>query len=80
MSVSIPSACICSPGDAAIEAALYPDSDYVDEGYLYFTLTDPETGELAFSKTLEEHNALVEQYRPLWQAYDQKIQQAAANP
>ncbi len=76
----LPVGAICSPGDAAIEAALYPDSDYVDEGYLYFTLTDPETGELAFSKTLEEHNALVEQYRPLWQAYDQKIQQAAANP
>ena len=52
----------------------------MDEGYLDFTLTDPETGELAFSKTLEEHNALVGQYRPLWQAYDQKIQQAAANP
>ena len=52
----LPVGAICSPGDAAIEAALYPDSDYVDEGYLYFTLTDPETGELAFSKTLEEHN------------------------
>ena len=72
----LPVGAICNPGNAAIEAALYPDSEYVEEGYLYFTLTDPETGELAFSKTLEEHEAIVEQYRPLWEAYDQKNQQS----
>ena len=54
----LPVGAICNPGDAAIEAALYPDSDYLEEGYLYFALTDPETGELAFTKTLEEHNAV----------------------
>lgn len=71
----LPVGAICNPGDAAIEAALYPDSDYLEEGYLYFALTDPETGELAFTKTLEEHNAVVQQYRPLWEAYDKKNQQ-----
>lgn len=71
----LPVGAICNPGDSAIEAALYPDGDYLEEGYLYFALTDPETGELAFTKTLEEHNEVVEQYRPLWEAYDQKNSQ-----
>jgi UPF0755 protein len=61
---------ICSPSKKAIEAALYPDEKFIDENYLYFTLTDPETGVLAFSKTEEEHNTIVEQYRPLWEKYD----------
>ncbi len=61
---------ICNPSLAAIEAALYPDEGYVDEGYLFFTLTDPETGVLAFSKTNEEHQAIVEQWKPLWDAAD----------
>ena len=74
----LPVGAICNPGDAAIEAALYPDGDYLEEGYLYFALTDPETGELAFTKTLEEHNEVVKQYRPLWEAYDKKNQQTAA--
>ncbi len=71
----LPVGAICNPGDAAIEAALYPDGDYVEENYLYFALTDPETGELAFTKSLEEHNEVVKQYRPLWEAYDKKNQQ-----
>ena len=71
----LPVGAICNPGNAAIEAALYPDSDYVEEGYLYFVLTDPETDELAFTKTLEEHDAIVEEYRPLWEAYDQASEQ-----
>jgi len=68
---------ICNPGQAAIEAALYPDEEYVEEGYLYFSLMDPEPDEdgklhLAFSKTLEEHDAIVEQYKPMWDAFDRK--------
>ena len=70
----LPVGAICNPGEHAIEAALYPDGDYQQEEYLYFALTDPETGELAFSKTLEEHNEVVEKYRPLWEAYDKKNQ------
>lgn len=63
---------ICNPSAAAIEAALYPDADFTAENYLYFCSKDPDTGELYFSKTLEEHNMAVQIYQPLWQAYDQK--------
>lgn len=72
----LPVGAICNPGAEAIDAALYPDEEYLEENYLYFTLTDPETGELYFSKTLEEHNAAVEEYRPLWEAYDEKLKAA----
>ncbi|MBN1778207.1 MAG: endolytic transglycosylase MltG [Clostridiales bacterium] len=63
---------ICNPSPDAISAALYPDAVFVAEQYLYFCAKDPASGELAFSKTLEEHNAAVEIYRPLWEAYDQE--------
>lgn len=57
---------IANPGQKAIEAALYPDEDFMKEGYLYFCNKDPKTGDLAFAKTLEEHNANVAEYSPLW--------------
>lgn len=63
---------ICNPSPAAIEAALYPDADFTEQNYLYFCSKDPDTGELHFSRTLEEHEAAVRIYSPLWQAYDQK--------
>lgn len=68
----LPEGPICNPGKEAIEAALYPDETYLDENYLYFCLGDPETGETVFSKTLQEHNANVEKYRPLWIEADEK--------
>lgn len=61
---------ICNPSPAAIRAALYPDEAFLAEGYLYFCAKEPESGELYFSKTLEEHNRVVEQYRKSWQEYD----------
>ena len=63
---------ICSPSAAAIQAALYPDEQFVSEGYLYFCSKDPNTGELHFSRTLEEHELAVSIYAPLWQAYDRE--------
>ena len=63
-----------------MEAALYPDVEYVDEGYLYFCAKEPTSGELAFAKTLEEHEANVARYRPLWEEYDrQRAQQQSAS-
>ena len=62
---------ICSPSQAAINAALYPDETYVAENYLYFCAKDPNTGELHFSRTLQEHEQAVAIYAPLWEAYDQ---------
>lgn len=71
---------ICNPSAAAMEAALYPDVEYVDEGYLYFCAKEPTSGELAFAKTREEHEANVAQYRPLWEEYDrQRAQQQSAS-
>lgn len=61
---------VCAPSRRAIEAALYPDDDILKGNYLYFTLTDPATGVIHYSKTLEEHNRVVAQYRELWEKYD----------
>ena len=69
---------ICNPSQAALKAALHPNEFYLKEGYLYFCSKDPASGELAFSKTLEEHQAAVAQYRPLWEAYDQQRAQQGA--
>ena len=52
--------------------------DYINEGYLYFCSKDPSSGELQFSRTLEEHEAAVAQYRPLWEAYDAEQRAKAA--
>ncbi len=66
----LPPGPICNPGKLAIEAALWPDETYLEEGMLYFCLKDPESGELIFAKTLQEHNKNVAKYRPLWEEYD----------
>ena len=62
---------VCNPSASAIDAALYPDEVFTAGGYLYFCAKDPESGELYFSKTLEEHEQAVKIYAPLWQAYDE---------
>ncbi len=61
---------ICSPSMGAVVAALYPDEQFVAQKYLYFCSTDPDSGSLHFSRTLEEHEAAVAMYRPLWEEYD----------
>ncbi len=63
---------ICNPSSAAIQAALYPDETFMAEKYLYFCSKDPNTGELVFSKTQEEHDAAVAIYAPLWKKYDEE--------
>ncbi len=63
---------ICSPSGAAIQAALYPDEQFMADGYLYFCSKDPNTGELHFSRTQEEHDLAVSIYAPLWQAFDRE--------
>lgn len=68
----LPPGPICSPSAAAIQAALYPDETMVTEHYLYFCSKDPSTGELHFSRTLEEHNQAVSIYAPLWKSYDEQ--------
>ncbi len=68
---------ICNPSAAALTAALHPNQTFLDEGYLYFCSKDPNSGELYFSKTLEEHQAAVAEYRPLWEAFDEEQRQKA---
>ena len=67
----LPPGPICNPSPAAIKAALYPDTQMVAEKYLYFCAKEPESGELYFSRTLEEHERAVGVYAPLWKQYDQ---------
>ncbi|HRX58491.1 MAG TPA: endolytic transglycosylase MltG [Eubacteriales bacterium] len=58
---------VCNPGKTAIEAALYPNEDFLEEGYLYFCNQNPaETSELVFAKTYEEHQANVQKYQQYW--------------
>ncbi|MDA3815161.1 MAG: endolytic transglycosylase MltG, partial [Patescibacteria group bacterium] len=47
----LPPGPIANPGLDAIKAAVYPD-----ENNFYFFLTDPGTGEMVYSVTLDEHN------------------------
>ena len=59
---------ICNPGRAAIQAALYPEEEYLSEGYLYFCNMNPkQTNRLVFSKTYEEHRQNVVKYSPFWE-------------
>jgi len=58
---------ICNPGKAAIEAALYPNEEYVEGEYLYFCNGNLEKStELVFSKTYEEHQTNVMTYQQYW--------------
>lgn len=57
-----------NPGKAALEAALYPNEEYMgDEPYLFFCNGNPkESSELIFSKTYEEHQENVKKYQQYW--------------
>ena len=63
---------ICNPSVAAMEAALEPDMDFINQNYLYFCATEPGSGQLAFSVSKEEHEANVALYRPLWEEFDRR--------
>lgn len=65
---------ICNPSKNAIEAVLYPDEEFINEEYLYFCLTDSESGNMIFSKTYEEHLENVKKYKDNWKAYDSVIE------
>ena len=71
LNTGLPLGPICNPSPAAIRAALYPDEAMIAENYLFFCAKEPESGELYFSKTLDQHKRAVEVYAPLWQKYDQ---------
>lgn len=72
LNAGLPLGPVCSPSQDAINAALYPDETFLAENYLYFCAKDPESGELHFSRTLQEHEQAVSIYAPLWREYDQE--------
>lgn len=74
----IPLGPITNPGEAAIEAALYPDEQKMADKYLYFVVSDPRTGRLAFSKTQKEHDAYYKEYQRLLD--EMKKQTASPSP
>lgn len=57
----LPPTPISGSGESAIQAAANPDST----SFLFYVVSDRETGEHAFATTLEEHNANVARYREL---------------
>ncbi|MBR5804538.1 MAG: endolytic transglycosylase MltG [Clostridia bacterium] len=58
---------ICNPGETAIRAALYPNQEYLDDGYLYFCNGNISlSSDLVFAKTYEEHQKNVELYQAYW--------------
>lgn len=67
---ALPVGPICNPSTSALQAAMQPDMDYIEQGYMYFCATDPKTGELAFAITREEHDRNVAQYQQMWAEYD----------
>ena len=67
LNAGLPIGPICNPGEAAILAALYPNEEYIDDGYLYFCNANPnETSSLLFATTYEEHEENVEKYSKYW--------------
>lgn len=66
LNTGLPIGPISNPGDKAISAALYPDEKFIEDKYLYFCLMEPESGALAFARTLSEHNRNIALYSPNW--------------
>lgn len=64
--IGLPIGPITNPGQNAIEAALYPNEEFQTQGYMYFCNKDPESGELAFAITEEEHKENIAMYEDLW--------------
>ena len=63
----LPPGPICSPGAAALKAALEPEK----HDYLYFVATGTDKTHV-FSRTLEEHNKAVQRYRAAVRAANSK--------
>lgn len=60
---TLPLGPICNPGKQAIEAALFPDEQYISGKYLYFCNKSPDSGELVFAKTQAEQDKHLKEYR-----------------
>lgn len=63
---------IANPGEDAIKAALYPDEQTMNAGYLYFYVTDPEKKTVEYYKTYDQFRAGITKAQPAWDAYRKK--------
>lgn len=68
----LPPGPICSPSQSAIRAALYPEEQFLKDGYLYFCSMEPESGRLIFARTYSDHQQNVAYYSPMWEEYDRR--------
>lgn len=50
----LPVGAIDNPGNNAVYAALYPDEEFMEDGYLYFVLKSRDSTELVFSKDYDD--------------------------
>lgn len=62
MYTGLPLGPINNPGEKAIDAALNPNEEYIDEGYYYFCNKDKTSSELVFAKTEKEQEKNKEAY------------------
>jgi len=69
---ALPVGPICNPSTAALQAAINPDMNFINQGYMFFCATDPQTKDLAFAISREEHLENVAKYQQMWAAYDAK--------
>ncbi len=53
---------INNPGEKAIGAALYPNQEFIDQGFYYFVNQDKTSSTLVFAKTEKEHQKQVDAY------------------
>jgi UPF0755 protein len=63
---------IANPGEKAITAALNPDEQTMKDGYLFFYVTEPETGKVEFYKTNADFEDGIAKAKPAWDAYKKK--------
>lgn len=58
---------IGNPGKQAIEAALYPEEEYLEKEYLFFCNMDlPDNKALIFARTYEQHQKNIKKYEKYW--------------
>ena len=71
---------IGNPGDQAIQAALWPDEEYVEDGYLYFVLKSRTSTELVFSTDYDDFLENKEAYQASPAATPQGTDQGEGEP
>ena len=60
---------VCNPGKKAIDAALFPDEEYMEEEFLYFCNKADDSGDLVFAKTKKEHDENAAAWDAYWEEY-----------